>query len=496
VNGRRAGGDLRHLHQPGLEHEPSASTSRCAPCRATLERGLPQPFRLGGWQRFWPAGRCRFANARPDLEHDDVDGRAGWFFVVASEGDSRSATERSRCPASAPTVGPGRDRAPRPSPAVGPWAIPRPWSWSSRSYGPADVPPAGRLGPTSFRVELTGASIPRRPRFTGSCGLLQRTRLIRRIGDPRGSISWRGALLTLRFSCRPMGGRPWWRAPGRGARSSSTGPGTAMIGRPATLWVAIIYPCAFRRAPELFPGPTLAQQCLRAGFASTLLRVVRADRGLATRGLGFPLGGLHRAAAEARRAAAAGWPNSLAAFFPPTWLFFPSPFFLIVRPSASTPTSGSRPADDSRHANGTFLFNVHPPATSILPQRPAGGRARNFPHRAPSLWWRRVISCPSIFPYLRPPGGHHRVRAGAWKRQPSSPEFGVRWGRYPPLRRTASAPISSAQATTLGGLSPDRARASARHGRCFDSSCSKTACVWAPLYGLASPRRPALPAPN
>ena len=61
---------------------PSASTSRCAPCRASCAR-QSRSFQLSGWQRFW---RLELPFAMPGLVWNMMMSMSGgWFFVVASE---------------------------------------------------------------------------------------------------------------------------------------------------------------------------------------------------------------------------------------------------------------------------------------------------------------------------------------------------------------------------------------------------------------------------
>ena len=79
--GGGAGGDLRHLHQPGLEHGlqllPVAAHAARRPRRGA--RAVP-PL---AWQRFW---RLEVPFAMPGLVWNTMMSMSGgWFFVVASE---------------------------------------------------------------------------------------------------------------------------------------------------------------------------------------------------------------------------------------------------------------------------------------------------------------------------------------------------------------------------------------------------------------------------
>ena len=79
---RRMRGDLRDLHQPGLEHGllvlPVAAHGA-----ARSRRGEPRSFGLSAWQRFW---RLEAPFATPGLVWNTMMSMSGgWFFVVASE---------------------------------------------------------------------------------------------------------------------------------------------------------------------------------------------------------------------------------------------------------------------------------------------------------------------------------------------------------------------------------------------------------------------------
>jgi NitT/TauT family transport system permease protein len=349
----------------------------------TVPRDLDEAcrsLRLGGWQRFW---RLEVPFAMPGLIWNMMMSMSGgWFFVVASEaiavGDRQIAL---------PGIGSyvagaieHHDLA-----AVG-WAI-LAMVVVIALYDQLMFRPLVAWA-DKFRVELTGASTAPDSWFLR---LLQRTRLIRRIGDPVGRFL-RG-LLTLRF-LPADGGRPWWRRPPRRPVIVDWA-WYGVIGA-ATLWVAIIILRFI--ATELSwadLATVLGLGCL------TLLRVVVLIA-LATV-VWVPLGvyiGLRPRLAERLQPLA----QFLAAF--PANLLFPIAVFLIVRFSLD-PDIWLSPL----MILGTqwyILFNVIAGA-SIFPND-LQEAARNF-RIGGLLWWRRVI-LPSIFPYYVT--GAITASGGAW----------------------------------------------------------------------------------
>ncbi len=76
VLGAETRGDLRHLHEPGLEHDVQFLQSL-----RTVPRDLDEVsrgFHLTNWQRFWKL-EVPFSMAGTHLEHDDVD--VGWLVL-------------------------------------------------------------------------------------------------------------------------------------------------------------------------------------------------------------------------------------------------------------------------------------------------------------------------------------------------------------------------------------------------------------------------------
>ncbi len=274
----------------------------------TVPRDLDEAcrsLRLGGWQRFW---RLEVPFAMPGLIWNMMMSMSGgWFFVVASEaiavGDRQIAL---------PGIGSyvagaieHHDLA-----AVG-WAI-LAMVVVIALYDQLMFRPLVAWA-DKFRVELTGAATAPDSWFLR---LLQRTRLIRRIGDPVGRFLRR--LLTLRF-LPADGGRPWWRRPPRRPVIVDWA-WYGVIGA-ATLWVAIII---LRFVATELSWADLAT-VLGLGCL-TLLRVVVLIA-LATV-VWVPLGvyiGLRPRLAERLQPLA----QFLAAF--PANLLFPVAVFLIVR---------------------------------------------------------------------------------------------------------------------------------------------------------------------
>jgi len=221
--------------------------------------------------------------------------------------------------------------------------------------------------------------------------LLQRTRLIRRIGDPVGRFLRR--LLTLRF-LPADGGRPWWRRPPRRPVIVDWA-WYGVIGA-ATLWVAsIILRFIATELSWTDLATVLGLGCL------TLLRVVVLIA-LAT-AVWIPIGvyiGLRPRLSERLQPLA----QFLAAF--PANLLFPVAVFLIVRFSLD-PDIWLSPL----MILGTqwyILFNVIA-GTSTFPND-LQEAARNF-RIGGLLWWRRVI-LPGIFPYYVT--GAITASGGAW----------------------------------------------------------------------------------
>ena len=349
----------------------------------TVPRDLDEAcrsFRLGGWQRFW---RLEVPFAMPGLIWNMMMSMSGgWFFVVASEaiavGDRQIAL---------PGIGSyvagaieHHDLA-----AVG-WAI-LAMVVVIALYDQLMFRPLVAWA-DKFRVELTGAATAPDSWFLR---LLQRTRLIRRIGDPVGRFL-RG-LLTLRF-LPADGGRPWWRRPPRRPVIVDWA-WYGVIGA-ATLWVAsIILRFIATELSWADLATVLWLGCL------TLLRVVVLIA-LATV-VWVPLGvyiGLRPKLAERLQPLA----QFLAAF--PANLLFPVAVFLIVRFSLD-PDIWLSPL----MILGTqwyILFNVIA-GTSIFPND-LQEAARNF-RIGGLLWWRRVI-LPGIFPYYVT--GAITASGGAW----------------------------------------------------------------------------------
>jgi NitT/TauT family transport system permease protein len=349
----------------------------------TVPRDLDEAcrsLRLGGWQRFW---RLEVPFAMPGLIWNMMMSMSGgWFFVVASEaiavGDRQIAL---------PGIGSyvagaieHHDLA-----AVG-WAI-LAMVVVIALYDQLMFRPLVAWA-DKFRVELTGASTAPDSWFLR---LLQRTRLIRRIGDPVGRFL-RG-LLTLRF-LPADGGRPWWRrSPRRPILVDWAWYG--VIGA-ATLWVAsIILRFVATELSWADLATVLGLGCL------TLLRVVVLIA-LAT-AVWIPAGvyvGLRPRLSERLQPLA----QFLAAF--PANLLFPVAVFLIVRFSLD-PDIWLSPL----MILGTqwyILFNVIA-GTSTFPND-LQEAARNL-RIGGLLWWRRVI-LPGIFPYYVT--GAITASGGAW----------------------------------------------------------------------------------
>ena len=349
----------------------------------TVPRDLDEAcrsLRLGGWQRFW---RLEVPFAMPGLIWNMMMSMSGgWFFVVASEaiavGDRQIAL---------PGIGSyvasaieHHDLA-----AVG-WAI-LAMVVVIALYDQLMFRPLVAWA-DKFRVELTGAATAPDSWFLR---LLQRTRLIRRIGDPLGRFLRR--LLTLRF-LPADGGRPWWRRPPRRPVIVDWA-WYGVIGA-AALWVAsIILRFVATELSWADLATVLGLGCL------TLLRVVVLIA-LAT-AVWIPVGvyiGLRPKLAERLQPLA----QFLAAF--PANLLFPVAVFLIVRFSLD-PDIWLSPL----MILGTqwyILFNVIA-GTSTFPND-LQEAARNL-RIGGLLWWRRVI-LPGIFPYYVT--GAITASGGAW----------------------------------------------------------------------------------
>ncbi len=349
----------------------------------TVPRDLDEAcrsLRLGGWQRFW---RLEVPFAMPGLIWNMMMSMSGgWFFVVASEaiavGDRQIAL---------PGIGSYVAGAIQQHnlAAVG-WAI-LAMVVVIALYDQLMFRPLVAWA-DKFRVELTGASTAPDSWFLR---LLQRTRLIRRIGDPVGRFLRR--LLTLRF-LPADGSRPWWRRPPRRLVIVDWA-WYGVIGA-ATLWVAtIILRFVATELSWSDLATVLGLGCL------TLLRVVVLIA-LAT-AVWIPVGvyiGLRPRLAERLQPLA----QFLAAF--PANLLFPVAVFLIVRFSLD-PDIWLSPL----MILGTqwyILFNVIA-GTSIFPND-LQEAARNF-RIGGLLWWRRVI-LPGIFPYYVT--GAITASGGAW----------------------------------------------------------------------------------
>jgi NitT/TauT family transport system permease protein len=349
----------------------------------TVPRDLDEAcrsLRLGGWQRFW---RLEVPFAMPGLIWNMMMSMSGgWFFVVASEaiavGDRQIAL---------PGIGSYVAEAIRRHDlaAVG-WAI-LAMVVVIALYDQLMFRPLVAWA-DKFRVELTGAATAPDSWFLR---LLQRTRLIRRIGDPLGRFL--RCLLMLRFLPADSD-RTWWRR--RPQRSAIVDWVWYGVVGAATLWVAVII-LRFV-ATEL----TWADVATVLGLGCiTLLRVVVLI-GLAT-ALWIPVGvfiGLRPKLAEGLQPLA----QFLAAF--PANLLFPVAVSLIVRFSLD-PDVWLSPL----MILGTqwyILFNVIA-GTSTFPND-LQEAAQNL-RIGGLLWWRRVI-LPGIFPYYVT--GAITASGGAW----------------------------------------------------------------------------------
>jgi NitT/TauT family transport system permease protein len=349
----------------------------------TVPRDLDEAcrsLRLGGWQRFW---RLEVPFAMPGLIWNMMMSMSGgWFFVVASEaivvGDRQIAL---------PGIGSYVAEAIRRHDlaAVG-WAI-LAMVVVIALYDQLMFRPLVAWA-DMFRVELTGAATAPDSWFLR---LLQRTRLIRRIGDPLGRFLRR--LLTLRFMPADSD-RAWWRR--RPQHSAIVDWAWYGVVGAATLWVAsIILRFVATELTWADVATVLELGCI------TLLRVVVLI-GLAT-ALWIPVGvyiGLRPKLAERLQPLA----QFLAAF--PANLLFPIAVSLIVRFSLD-PDIWLSPL----MILGTqwyILFNVIA-GTSTFPND-LQEAAQNL-HIGGLLWWRRVI-LPGIFPYYVT--GAITASGGAW----------------------------------------------------------------------------------